>query len=128
MSDQTLGECIEALEGGYEFLLAYAAQGFDANQAGGHTAYVRRHLESMSTALARLSEAAQIAAEERDGPQLTYSEFLNTLRDDARKASGVLALVLAREGISSQIIDNFNASSHIRTLLTDLFLLDEALR
>ena len=34
--------------------------------------------------------------------------------------------MLAQSSIGSQIIDNLNATTHIRTLLTDLFLLDEA--
>ena len=36
--------------------------------------------------------------------------------------------VLAQPAIGSQIVDNLNASTHVRTLLTDLFLLDEALK
>ena len=28
--------------------------------------------------------------------------------------------------IGSQVVDNLNATTHVRTLLTDLFLLDEA--
>jgi hypothetical protein len=37
-------------------------------------------------------------------------------------------LVLAQPAISSQLIDNLNASIHLRALLTDLFLLGEILR
>jgi hypothetical protein len=36
-----------------------------------------------------------------------------------------MELVLAQPSISSQLIDNLNASIHLRALLTDLFLLDE---
>lgn len=36
--------------------------------------------------------------------------------------------VLAQSAISSQLIDNLNASIHLRALLTDLFLLGEILR
>jgi hypothetical protein len=39
-----------------------------------------------------------------------------------------LKLVLAQPAISSQLIDNLNASIHLRALLTDLFLLDEILK
>ena len=38
------------------------------------------------------------------------------------------ALVLARADISSQLIDNLNASIHLRALLTDLFVVDEVLK
>ena len=47
---------------------------------------------------------------------------------DATKASAAVRLVLAQPSISSQLIDNLNASIHLRALLTDLFLLDEALK
>jgi len=36
--------------------------------------------------------------------------------------------VLAQSAIGSQLIDNLNASIHVRALLTDLFLLDEVLK
>jgi hypothetical protein len=45
--------------------------------------------------------------------------------DDARKAGAAIALVLAQEKISSELVDNLNASIHLRALLTDLFLLSE---
>jgi hypothetical protein len=35
---------------------------------------------------------------------------------------------LSQPAISSQLIDNLNASIHLRALLTDLFLLDEILK
>jgi hypothetical protein len=37
-------------------------------------------------------------------------------------------LVLARADIGSQLVDNLNASIHLRALLTDLFVVDEALK
>ena len=39
-----------------------------------------------------------------------------------------IALVIAQPSISSQVIDNLNASIHLRALLTDLFLVDEVLK
>ena len=47
---------------------------------------------------------------------------------DALKAGAALRLVLAQPAISSQLIDNLNASIHLRALLTDIFLLDESLK
>ena len=44
------------------------------------------------------------------------------------KASAAVRLVLAQPSIGSQLVDNLNASIHLRALLTDLFLLDEALK
>ena len=40
----------------------------------------------------------------------------------------MLRLVLAQPGISSQMIDNINASIHVRALLTDVFVVDEILK
>ena len=39
-----------------------------------------------------------------------------------------IQLVLAQPSISSQLVDNLNASIHLRALLTDLFLIDEVLK
>ncbi len=39
-----------------------------------------------------------------------------------------MQLVLAQPSISSQLVDNLNASIHIRALLTDLFLIDEVFK
>ena len=47
---------------------------------------------------------------------------------DARKARAAIQLVLAQPAISSALVDNLNASIHLRALLTDLFLIDEALK
>jgi len=43
-------------------------------------------------------------------------------------ARAALKVVLTRQGISSQLVDNLNVSTHLRALLTDLFLLDEAVK
>ena len=47
---------------------------------------------------------------------------------DARDAQAAVQLVLAQPSISSQLVDNLNASIHLRALLTDLFLIDEVLK
>jgi hypothetical protein len=44
---------------------------------------------------------------------------------DAHDSLAAIELVLAQPAISSQLIDNLNASIHLRALLTDLFLLSE---
>ena len=50
------------------------------------------------------------------------------LARDARDSLAAVELVLAQPAISSQLIDNLNASIHVRALLTDLFLIDEILK
>jgi hypothetical protein len=57
-----------------------------------------------------------------------YTAFLSVLERDARDAQAAVQLVLAQPGISSQLVDNLNASIHLRALLTDLFLIDEVLK
>jgi len=57
-----------------------------------------------------------------------FAAFLEILDEDARKALAALRLVLAQTSISSQLVDNLNASIHLRALLTDIFLIDEALK
>jgi hypothetical protein len=47
---------------------------------------------------------------------------------DAHAALAALRLVIAQPSLSSQMIDNVNASIHVRALLTDLFLIDEILK
>ena len=54
--------------------------------------------------------------------------FFDAVDEDAKRAQGVIRLALSQEGISSQLIDNVNASIHLRALLTDLFVLDEVLK
>ena len=53
---------------------------------------------------------------------------LDAMNVDAKKAQAGINLVLGKSAISSQLIDNLNASIHLRALLTDLFLIDEALK
>ena len=52
--------------------------------------------------------------------------LIDPARADARKARAGMKLALAQRAIGSQLIDNLNASIHLRALLTDLFLIDEA--
>jgi hypothetical protein len=52
-------------------------------------------------------------------------EFSGVVVDDARKAGAAIRLVLEQMKISSELVDNLNASIHLRALLTDLFLLSE---
>ena len=60
---------------------------------------------------------------------LAYAgQGVSGLARDARDSLAAVELVLAQPAISSQLIDNLNASIHLRALLTDLFLIDEILK
>ena len=61
-------------------------------------------------------------------PAAAYDNFIAVLDRDANDAQASIRLVLAQPSISSQMIDNLNASIHLRALLTDLFLIDEIVR
>ena len=63
--------------------------------------------------------------EENLQPAERYLVYLEVLEDDTRDSLATIQLVLAQPTISSQLIDNLNASIHLRALLTDLFLIDE---
>jgi hypothetical protein len=61
-------------------------------------------------------------------PAAKYHAFLAVLDRDACDSLAALELVLAQPVIGSQLIDNLNASIHLRALLTDMFLVGEILR
>ena len=116
----SLADRIDAIEEAYEFMLAYAAQG-RSGEDGGKGPGIRRFLERAEAALDGLDKAAT----ERLGGDGAAADFIAILEDDAGKARAALRLVLAQPSIGSQLVDNLNASIHLRALLTDLFLIDE---
>jgi hypothetical protein len=116
-----LAERISEIEEAYEFMLAYAAQGHQRGREGDH---IRDYLKRADAALDGIAEAA--TAMVADNAEV-FSPFLVTLAEDACKARAGLKLILAQRAINSQLVDNLNASIHLRALLTDLFLLDEAI-
>ena len=124
-----LSQRIDAIESGYEFLLAYAAQGRKSDKGAGPSQNVREFLQGMDTALNDLGAVCTTAARAKHGGKtVQYQAFLDVLADDARKAKGVIRLVLACTDISSQLVDNMNTNVHLRALLTDLFVIDDALK
>jgi hypothetical protein len=114
-----LDGAMEAVEETYEFMLAYAAQG-RRTEEDSSTSGIRAYLQRAEAALAIIA-AARLPGE-------AAQKFLDVVRGDVVKAGAALRLVLAQPNISSQLVDNLNASIHLRALLTDLFLLDEALK
>ena len=80
-------------------------------------------------ALAGLSETCVLAVKEESlEPADKYLAFFAVLDRDARDSLAAIELVLAQPAISSQLVDNLNASIHLRALLTDLFLVGEILK
>jgi hypothetical protein len=124
--ENSLGERCNVIEECYEFMLAYAAQGLPSDQESQSGAQLRDYLRRTVDAVSGLA-GAYLAAVTEEGvdPLERYRAFLAVLERDANDSLAALGLVLAQPAISSQLIDNLNASIHLRALLTDLFLIDE---
>jgi len=119
----------DAIEECYEFMLAYAGQGLPSDEGSQAGSQVREFLERAVKALTGLAEScAKTVTEEGLEPAGKYDAFIAVLQRDAQDSLAALDLVLAQPAISSQLIDNLNASIHVRALLTDLFLIDEILK
>lgn len=115
----TIEEC-------YEFMLAYAAQGLPSDEGSKSGGQVREYLNRAVKAIAGLAENCTAAVkQERWEPAERYYTFFKVLGRDADDSLAAIELVLAQPAISSQLIDNLNASIHLRALLTDLFLVSE---
>jgi hypothetical protein len=118
-----------AIEECYEFMLAYAGQGLSGKENSKSSSDVRDFLNRAVEALSGLAEAYTKAVKEENlEPADRYLAFLKVLEKDALDSLASIRLVLAQATISSQLIDNLNASIHLRALLTDLFLIDEILK
>jgi hypothetical protein len=126
---EELSRRADAIEGGYEMMLAYAAQGLVSDQGAANSSQLREHLQRFDQALTGLSQAYRdCAAALGVGPKEALDGFLKTVEADAATTQAAIRLVLAQPGISSQMIDNVNASIHVRALLTDVFIVDEILK
>lgn len=113
-----LAGSIETIESGYEFLLAYAAQGRPpAAEGEGPGPHARPVIKGMAAAMAEIEKAL---AGSRD-------PFERVIAEDCRRAGAAVGYILAQERIGSEIVDNLNASIHLRAVLTDLFLYSEAI-
>lgn len=126
---EQLAKDIDTIEGAYEFFLAYAAQGLGREAEGTRVeGQFREHLGGMLEAANRLAEMVdRLLEEEQVSSRAQLLAFHGILQVDAARAAAALALVQAQPVATSQLVDNLNASLHVRTLLTDLFLLDEVL-
>jgi hypothetical protein len=119
---------IDTIEAGYEFLLAFAAQGVRDDRESPVGGQLRDSLTKMSEAMKGLADALGGLVE--DGtlhPPDAWRGVLETLSRDCSAAMAAVDLVGGQDSVSSQLVDNLNASIHLRAVLTDLFLVDEIL-
>jgi hypothetical protein len=129
MAHEEIAARCTAIEECYEFMLAYAGQGLAGDEASKSIGEARSYLSRAVEALSGLADAYTAAVtQENLQPAERYHAFLAVLERDARDSLAAIELVLAQPTLSSQLIDNLNASIHLRALLTDLFLVDEILK
>lgn len=142
MTPSDLKARVDLIEEAYEFFLAYAAQGLSgeagdaglpdrsdrtpdraesSNDPGSPTSRVRNYLRRCDEALTGLADGFR--ANLRHAAD--HEDAIATLDRDAAAARSFVRLAMAQPAISSQLIDNLNASIHVRALLTDLFLLGD---
>jgi len=119
----------DTIEEAYEFMLAYAAQGLTGDAGSQSGGQLREFLTRAAAALTGIGDVLSAVIEgEHLEPAARYQAYVAVLDRDARDSLAAVDLVLAQPSISSQLIDNLNASIHLRALLTDLFLIDELLK
>jgi hypothetical protein len=124
-----LGSRINIIEEAYEFMLAYASQGLASDQENDTGRQAREYLKKCDAALGALAGVAtRYVAELGLQPTAPYDGFIAVIEHDAKHAQAAIQLVLAQPAIGSQMVDNLNASIHLRALLTDLFLIDEVFK
>ncbi len=139
MTSADLKARIDLIEEAYEFFLAYAAQGVSGvapespdDSPGGQVdladrqvhlpdSQVRQYLRRCDEALTGLADGFRANMPHADA----HEDAIEVLERDAAAAQAFVRLALAQPAVSSQLIDNLNASIHVRALLTDLFLLGD---
>ncbi len=119
----------DAIEEAYEFMLAFAAQGLTDHRASSSGSAIGTFLQKADAALGDIADVFRQIVQDSQPPALErYLAFVDVLAHDAKAARAAFGIALAQDAISSQLVDNLNASIHVRALLTDVFLIDEALK
>jgi hypothetical protein len=118
---------IDTIEESYEFFIAYAAQGLSGDGSSTSGGELREYLKRTDQALGALMDEMGGVVDGLE-PADAYGDMGKVIERDAGDTRSAVRLVMAQPGISSQLIDNLNASIHFRALLTDLFLFDEVLK
>jgi len=110
----------EAIESCYEYMLAYAAKGINGDESPVTGNELRHYMIRAVDAMTGLADSCKDLY-----PPVKSEPYMKVVERDASDSLVSLELVLAQPFISSQLIDNLNASMHLRALLADLFLIDE---
>jgi hypothetical protein len=119
----------DTIEEAYEFFLAYASQGLPSDQGSDTGRQAREFLRRCDAALEGMGDALTQCVDRLGATAAApFHAFIRVIDRDARDAQAAVQLVAAQPSIGSGVIDNLNASIHLRALLTDLFLIDEVLK
>ena len=123
-SPETIRTHIERVEEAYEFMLAYAAQGRATKGAGPDGRISGTFLNQFDAAGRRNCRRNSTPV---PGAGDEAAAFLAALRADSEIVTSVLRAMLARDRITSEVVDNANGLISVRSYLTGLFFLDKAL-
>lgn len=114
---------IEIVEECYEYMLAYAAQGRADEGAGPDGAQIRTFLNQFSAAVSSIAGSLDNLAE----GNAQAAAFFGGLKRESAVMESVVNIMLARDNISSEVIDNANGLIAVRAYLTSLFFMDKAI-
>jgi hypothetical protein len=114
-------DAFDRIEEAYEFMLAYAAQGRKREtQEGGGESRIREYLKRFQSALDDLEQQPL-----DDLSRTEAKPFADRFHGDLATVRSVIAILLSRHSISSEMIDNTNGLIAVRALLTDIFFIDQ---
>ena len=120
--NRKIRENIELIEEAYEYMLAYAAQGRADEGAGPDGAHIRTFLvqfnEGTNNILAAINGIHAISSDS--------AAFIEALKSDAATVKSVMSIMLGKDNVSSEMIDNANGLISVRSYLTALFFIDKA--
>jgi len=114
---------IEIVEESYEYMLAYAAQGRADEGAGPDGAQIRNFLNQYSSAIESIAGSLDGLAD--SNPQA--AAYFDGLKRESAVMDSVVKILLARDNISSEVVDNANGLIAVRAYLTSLFFMDKAI-
>ena len=124
--DNRIRERTDAIEACCLFMQGYAAQGLATGARAKSEARLREFMTGALTAMKGIAEhcATVIDVDTIEAADRLMA-FLAVLDREASDSVAAMELVLAQPSISSELIDSFSASMHLRALLSDLLVLCE---
>jgi hypothetical protein len=124
MTDSTeIRKNIEQIEEAYEYMLAYAAQGRADEGAGPDGAHIRTFLVQFIDA----TDKILATSDHLNATPPVSKAFVDALKKDAETVKSVMSIMLGKDNVSSEMVDNANGLISVRSYLTALFFVDKAI-